>query len=106
VFFSVIDWLGGTPVFASHAIRKVSRVSMNVISLRPAREYAYRVWKSRTQKPRKKIVVPQAAAVTEEVSRDKTIEVHASGHPNGNSNGNADLPAGGKHESGIERLKI
>jgi len=43
VFFSTIDWLGGTPVFASWAMRYAGRLSINVISLRPVREYAYRL---------------------------------------------------------------
>jgi multidrug efflux pump len=34
VFFYVIDWLGGTPVFRSPAARLVSDVVLEVLSLR------------------------------------------------------------------------
>jgi multidrug efflux pump len=44
VFFFTIDWLGATPVFASKAMSFAGRLSINVLSMRPVREYARRVW--------------------------------------------------------------
>ncbi|HTQ39858.1 MAG TPA: multidrug efflux RND transporter permease subunit [Pirellulales bacterium] len=51
VFFSTIDWLGGTPLFASWLARFVGRWSINIVSLRPVREYAHRVRVRRAAKP-------------------------------------------------------
>jgi multidrug efflux pump len=38
VFFATIDWLGGTPLFASRAAHFVGRNSLRLISLQPLRE--------------------------------------------------------------------
>ncbi len=43
--------LGGTPVFASWAMRLASRWSINIISLRPVREYAHRLRVAKSNKP-------------------------------------------------------
>jgi multidrug efflux pump len=50
VFFFTIDWLGGTPLFASWAVRLAGRWSINVLSFRPVREYAHRLLVSRSNK--------------------------------------------------------
>ncbi len=42
VFFSTIDWLGGTRLFASTVMRRAERWSIDAISLRPLREYLHR----------------------------------------------------------------
>jgi hypothetical protein len=39
VFFSTIDWLGGTPVFASRAMHFLGRNSLRLISLEPLRHW-------------------------------------------------------------------
>src|SRR5213075_925917 len=39
VFFSTIDWLGGTPVFASRAMHFLGRNSLRLISLEPLRQW-------------------------------------------------------------------
>ncbi len=73
VFFFTIDWLGGTPVFASWAMRLAGRWSINVISLRPLREYAHRLRVAKLTKPaaRKK----PAETVVVETKRTDTVAV-------------------------------
>jgi len=39
VFFSTIDWLGGTPVFATRAAHFLGRNSLRLISLEPLRHW-------------------------------------------------------------------
>ncbi len=75
VFFFTIDWLGGTRMFASHAMRKVERWSINAISLRPLREYVHRIRKTATHKPATQKIRTEIAAGT-----------------NGSANGNGRSP--------------
>jgi multidrug efflux pump len=77
VFFFTIDWLGGTPVFASWAIRLMGRWSMNVVSLRPVREYAHRV---RVARSKKTAPVPKPAADTITRRTTTVVEVSSNGH--------------------------
>jgi multidrug efflux pump len=51
VFFFTIDWLGGTPLFASWMMQVAGRWSINILSMRPVREYAHRVLVARSHKP-------------------------------------------------------
>jgi multidrug efflux pump len=44
VFFFTIDWLGGTPVFASRLARRFSQISLDLLTMRPMRKLAKRVW--------------------------------------------------------------
>ncbi len=43
VFFFTIDWLGGTPLFASRLMHHVGRFSLDMLTLRPVRKLAGRV---------------------------------------------------------------
>jgi multidrug efflux pump len=62
VFFSTIDWLGGTPLFASRLMRFVGEASLGVLTLRPARKLA--TW---LRTPRRKPPQPKAPASSEPV---------------------------------------
>jgi hypothetical protein len=42
VFFFVIDWLGGTPLFASRVMRRAGEISLDLITLKPLRRLADR----------------------------------------------------------------
>ena len=42
IFFSTIDWLGGTPLFASRAIRGAGSLSLAVVTARPLRQWVGR----------------------------------------------------------------
>ena len=44
VFFFAIDWLSGTPVFASHLAHRVGQFSLGLLSMRPVRQLAHRMW--------------------------------------------------------------
>ena len=77
VFFFTIDWLGGTPVFASWAMRLAGRWSLNVVSLRPVREYAHRMLVARSKK---KATVPKSSADTVTRRTTTVVEVGSNGH--------------------------
>ncbi len=44
VFFFAIDWLSGTPVFASRVSHHIGQFSLGLLSLRPVRQLAHRMW--------------------------------------------------------------
>lgn len=44
VFFYAIDWLSGTPVFASRIARRAGQFTLGLVSLRPVRQLAHRMW--------------------------------------------------------------
>ena len=58
VFFFTIDWLGGTPLFASWMMQVAGRWSINILSMRPVREYAHRVLVARSRKQQPDINLP------------------------------------------------
>jgi multidrug efflux pump len=64
VFFSTIDWLGGTPLFASRLMRLVGEFSLAMLTLGPVRKLAARV-----RTPRRKLVRPQAPPPAEPALR-------------------------------------
>ena len=53
VFFSSIDWLGGTPLFASRAMRALGRASLAVVTIKPLREAVRRRRETRPAPPAK-----------------------------------------------------
>jgi multidrug efflux pump len=46
IFFFTIDWLGGTPVFASRVAHRLSQLSLGLLTMRPIRKLAKRAWKA------------------------------------------------------------
>jgi multidrug efflux pump len=53
IFFSTIDWLGGTRLFASRALRAAGDVSMGVLTARPIRQLVGRWRRAPRPAPRK-----------------------------------------------------
>jgi multidrug efflux pump len=64
VFFFTIDWLGGTTVFASRAMRGAGEVSLSFLTLRPLRKLVGEM-RSRPQPPRRKPPAPKQSAMKE-----------------------------------------
>ena len=57
VFFSTIDWLGGTPLFASRIMRGLGSFSLGILTLRPVRTLAGR-WRRPAKPSRRKEPAP------------------------------------------------
>ncbi len=51
VFFNVIDWLGGTRLFASRAMRAARDFTLDVLTLKPVRRLSRR-WRREVPPPR------------------------------------------------------
>jgi multidrug efflux pump len=63
VFFFTIDWLSGTPVFASRLARRAGELALGLLTLRPMRRLAGRVWKP--PQPRHKPPLPRERVIQE-----------------------------------------
>jgi multidrug efflux pump len=95
VFFFTIDWLGGTPLFASRAMQFAGRWSINILSLRPVREYAHRLRIAKTTK-RTARPVASASRITE-IANGETVTAQNGSAQNGSAeNGTADKVAAEK----------
>src|SRR5262249_29630456 len=82
VFFFTIDWLGATPVFASKAMSLPGRLSINVLSMRPVREYARRVWTaSRSRKVQRRPTSANIASNGKPISEVTSSNGHAQHEP-------------------------
>ncbi len=51
VFFFTIDWLGGTPIFASRAMHLLGNLSLGLVTLRPVRVLGQQLFRQRTSNP-------------------------------------------------------
>ncbi|MBI3839574.1 MAG: multidrug efflux RND transporter permease subunit [Planctomycetia bacterium] len=63
IFFSTIDWLGGTPLFASRLVRGAGALSLGMLTLRPLRKLASRLGTERHKPPRPKAPAPSEPAL-------------------------------------------
>jgi len=63
VFFFAIDWLGGTPVFASKLAHRLSEFSLGLLTLKPVRRLAGRTWKA--PKPHHRPAAPREPVLHE-----------------------------------------
>ena len=64
VFFFTIDWLGGTPLFASRMMRRVGELSLGLLTLKPIRRLAGRL-RTRANSPRRKPAAPSEPILQE-----------------------------------------
>ena len=97
VFFFTIDWLGGTPLFASRAMQFAGRWSINILSMRPVREYAHRLRVAKSTKRAARPAVSKARiteiangetlvaenGAAEKVAAEKIASIHSNGNGNG-----------------------
>jgi hypothetical protein len=74
VFFSTIDWLSETPLFASSRLRRISDIAMDILSMRQVRHFSVKM-KNRFVRPSMRTSVsPKVNSNATEISHDEVSQ--------------------------------